>query len=109
MIILLRHPGGLYSFPRRGALKKFARVASLPYICGLGVTGNTAVSKTARSGFDSQEVMPILRGRPGRGDGRQMCERGVRLPPVSGFDSRVRLVARVHLTSGNSRMGDARS
>lgn len=28
--------------------------------------------------------MPILRGRPGRGDGRQMCERGVRFPRCPG-------------------------
>ena len=52
-----------------------------------------------------QLAVQILRGRPGRGDGRQMGEQGVQFPLVSGFDSRVRLVARVHLTSGHSRMG----
>ena len=38
-----------------------------PFICGLSLIGKTAVSKTAGSGFDSQEVMPILRGRHARG------------------------------------------
>ena len=66
---------------------KNAASAETHNICGLSVIGNTAVSKTARCGFESQQVMPILRGRLVIVGGRRWYVKRGSSPQARRFDS----------------------